>query len=267
MTLSIISAFLITGVCSGTLAGLLGIGGGLILVPAIMAILHLQGVADENTLKIGVATSLAIIIPTALSSALTHHRSGALRWDVFRQMVFGIILGSFMGAILVDYLPENILYIIFGIGCILVGLKILTGATPKPSRTLPNALGLNLSGGVIGIISTMLGIGGGMLIVPFLSWCNMNVRSAVATSSACGLPTALAGALTFWFAGLDNQAQLPEYSLGYIYLPAFIGISTTAILFAPIGAKLTTQLPVERIKQCLAVVFLIAGVKMLLHAY
>lgn len=266
MTLSIIGAFLITGVCSGTLAGLLGIGGGLILVPAIMAILHLQGVADENTLKIGVATSLAVIIPTAISSARAHHRSGALRWDIFKKIVFGIIFGSFIGAILVDYLPERILYIIFGTGCILVGLKIITGANaPKSSRTLPSTGGLSFAGMVIGTLSSMLGIGGGTLIVPFLSWCNINIRSAVATSSACGLPTALAGALTFWLAGSDNQAQLPDHSLGYIYLPAFFGISITAILFAPLGAKLTTQLPVERIKQCLAVVFLIAGAKMLLH--
>lgn len=265
MTFGIISAFLITGVISGTLAGLLGIGGGLILVPVIMTILHLQGVADENTLKIGVATSLAIIIPTAISSARAHHRSGALRWDVFRKMVFGIMCGSALGAILVDYMPEKLGYIIFGTGCILVGLKMLTGAAPKPSRTLPSTVGLNLTGSVIGTIAAMLGIGGGTLVVPFLSWCNMDVRNAVATSSACGLPTAVAGATTFWLFGMDNQAELPNYSLGYIYLPAFIGISITAVFFAPLGAKLTNKLPVERIKQCLAVFFLMAGTKMLLN--
>lgn len=262
MTTSLIIAFLLTGVFSGTVAGLLGVGGGLIIVPIIVAILHTQGLAADYSIKIAVATSLAIIIPTSLSSARAHHRSGALRWPLFWQLLPGIVGGTVLGGFIVDAMPELWLRLFFSAGCWVVGLKMLFGAQPQPHRQLPGAVGMGAAGSFIGAVSAMLGIGGGSLTVPFLHWCNVNMREAVATSSACGLPIAVAGAITLALTGMDLEA-LPEYSLGYIYLPAFLGIASTAVLMAPVGAKLAHRLPVGVLKKCLSLFLLAAGTRML----
>lgn len=261
MTISLFIAFLITGVCSGTIAGLLGVGGGMIIVPVIVWILGAQGIATDHAIKIALASSLAIIIPTSLSSARAHHKSGALRWDIFKRMLPGIIIGTAFGGLLVDYLPDIVLRIIFAVGCWLIAAKMLLGKNPKPHRTLPGPVGLSACSGIIGSLSALLGIGGGSLTVPFLHYCNINMRNAVATSSACGLPIAISGAITLALAGM-NIEQLPQYSLGYVYLPAFIGISATAILFAPLGAKLAHTLPVGVLKKFVALFIVIAGAKM-----
>lgn len=261
MSLSIILAFLATGVFSGTIAGLLGVGGGMILVPVIVWILASQGLAEGYAIKIALASSLAIIIPTSVSSALAHYRSGALRTDIVKRMLAGIIIGTILGGVLVDLLPELWLRIIFAVGCWLIAAKMLLGGNPKPSRGLPNTLMLNIAGGGIGGLSALLGIGGGSLTVPFLHYCNINMRSAVATSSACGLPIAISGAITLALRGMDIN-ELPPYSLGYVYLPAFIAISVTAIVFAPLGAKLAHRLPIATLKQLVAVFLIIAGAKM-----
>ncbi|MGM0563100.1 MAG: sulfite exporter TauE/SafE family protein [Pseudomonadota bacterium] len=262
MSTALILAFLLTGVFSGTVAGLLGVGGGLIIVPIIVAILSHQGLGADYAIKIGVATSLAIIIPTSISSARAHHRSGALRWPLFRQMLPGIIVGTAAGGLLVDALPVLWLELFFTLGCWAVGLKMWFGAQPQPHRQLPGAVGLSAAGSVIGAISAMLGIGGGSLTVPFLHWCNVNMRQAVATSAACGLPIAVAGAITLALSGQSIE-DLPEYSLGYIYLPAWLGISLTAIIFAPVGAHLAHRLPQKVLKKCLALFLLAAGTRML----
>ncbi len=261
MDITIILAFLATGVFSGTIAGLLGVGGGMILVPVMVWILGAESLAEGYAIKIALATSLAIIVPTSLSSALAHLRSGALRGDVFRQMLPGIIIGTALGGLLVDWLPEQVLRIVFALGCWSIAAKMLLGANPKPQRRLPGRLGLSVAGGVIGSLSALLGIGGGSLTVPFLHYCNVHLRSAVATSAACGLPIALSGALTLAWAGRDT-ANLPTHSLGYVYLPALVGIATTAILFAPLGAKLAHSLPTALLKKFVALFLLVAGSKM-----
>lgn len=254
--------FLIAGGCSGTLAGLLGIGGGMIIVPVIIWVLNTHGYTDDNLIKIGLATSLAIIIPTSISSACAHHRSGALRWNIVFRLLPGILIGTVAGGFLVDALPDMVLKIIFAVGCFLVAFKMVTQAVPKPSRTLPSWSGMALSGMVIGSVSAMLGIGGGTLTVPFLNWCNVAMRNAVATSSAVGLPVAIVGAMTLMLVGLD-ETHLPEHSVGYVYLPALIGMGSTAVLMAPVGAKLTHHVPVKILKQMMAAIILIAGLKIL----
>lgn len=261
MTTSLLIAFLVTGIFSGTIAGLLGVGGGMIIVPVIVWILGAQGIAPDYAIKIALASSLAIIIPTSMSSALAHHRSGALRWDIFKGMLPGIIVGTALGGLLVDRLPEYSLRVIFAVGCWAIAAKMLLGKNPSPSRALPGAVGLNSAGGVIGSLSALLGIGGGSLTVPFLHYCNINMRNAVATSAACGLPIALSGAITLALTGADIP-DLPPYSLGYIYLPAFVGISATAIAFAPLGAKLAHSLPLGVLKKCVALFLVAAGAKM-----
>lgn len=263
MSMFFVVAFLLTGVFSGLVAGMLGIGGGMIIVPVVVAILDSQGIGAGNSVKIAVATSLAIIIPTAISSTRAHHKSGMLRWDIFKNMLAGILIGTAVGGLLVDMLPEGALKVIFGTGCFLVAAKMITNAKPKPSRQLPKALGLNLMGGFNGALSTMLGIGGGTITVPFLVWCNVNMRQAVATSAACGLPISLGGALTLALAGSDPSLNLPAGNWGYIFLPAWLFISISAIIFAPIGAKLSQHLPVLWLKMLIGFFLIASGSKML----
>lgn len=264
MSTDLIVVFIVTGMFSGTIAGLLGVGGGMIIVPMIVWALSSQGLSNDNAIKIAIATSLAIIIPTSISSTVAHHRSGALRWDIVKQMLFGIIIGTALGGLLVDWLPEMILRIIFALGCWLIAIKMLFGGNPLPSRSLPDLPFLNAAAGIIGMVSALLGIGGGSLTVPFLHWCNVKIREAVATSAACGLPIAITGAITLALSGQD-VIHLPEYSIGYIYLPALIFIAISAIIFAPIGAKLAHSLPLGTLKKCVAIFILLAGVRMTLH--
>jgi hypothetical protein len=263
MSTFLIVAFLLTGVFSGTVAGLLGVGGGMIIVPMVVWILSSQGLGDDNAIKIAVATSLAIIIPTSISSTLAHHRSGALQWDIVKRMLPGILIGTALGGLLVDSLPDMALRIIFAVGCWAIAAKMLFGGNPSPSRTLPQWPGLNTAGAIIGGVSALLGIGGGSLTVPFLHWCNVNMREAVATSAACGLPIAVSGALTLVIAGQD-VSSLPDNSIGYLYLPALICISISAVVFAPVGAKLAHTLPLPLLKKCVAVFILAAGINMTL---
>ncbi len=260
---TLILAFLLTGVFSGTAAGLLGVGGGMIIVPMIVWILSAQGLADEVVIKIALATSLAIIVPTSISSAWAHHRSGALRWDIVRKMALGLVVGTALGGLLVDWLPATVLQIIFALGCWAIAAKMLFGANPSPAHTLPSIAGLNCVGAGIGGLSALLGIGGGSITVPFLYRCNINMREAVATSAACGVPIAVVGALTLVLVG-QTATALPGNSLGYLYLPAFICISISAVLFAQVGSKLAHSLPLPILKKIVAVFILSAGIHMTL---
>ncbi len=175
----------------------------------------------------------------------------------------GIVIGSIFGAIVVDYLPSNAIRIGFGIFEILVAIQIGIGLKPSPQRELPGRGGLQIAGGGIGVCSTILGIGGGALTVPFLLWCNVNIRNAVATSSACGFPIAFSGATVMAVTGMGYQ-YLPEGSSGYIYWPAVIGIVISSMLCAPVGARLAHLLPIETLRWLIAVFLVAIGVRMLI---
>lgn len=254
--------FLITGLVSGTLAGLLGIGGGMIIVPVVVWVLAAHGYGDDNLIKVALGTSLAVIIPTSISSALAHYRRKTLRLDVFFNMLPGVIVGTIAGGFLVGYLPDKVLKIIFGVGCLLVAFKMFTQAAPKPTRSLPNRFYQAVVGSIIGAISTMLGIGGGTMTVPYLNWCNVPMRNAVGTSAAVGLPIAASGAVTLMLVGQAAE-NLPQNSIGFVYLPAFLAIGISAVIMAPFGAKLTQHVPVNALKMLMALIILAAGLKII----
>ena len=262
--MEVIISLLILGVVAGILAGLLGVGGGLVIVPVIVWIFGQR--ADfpaDYLLHIAIGTSLATIVVTSISSVIAHHKKGAVRWDIVQRIVPGLIIGALLGAVIADALPHQELKMFFAGFVLLAALKMLLNIDPPASHQLPKAFGLNIAGTVIGSISAIVGIGGGTLTVPFLAWCNVPMRNAVATSSSCGLPIALAGAIGFIVTGWGTQG-LPEWSLGYVYLPAFIAIVPTSMLFAPVGAKLAHSIPVKRLKQVFAILLLIVGTRMLL---
>jgi uncharacterized membrane protein YfcA len=247
------------GAAAGFIAGLLGVGGGLIIVPILAMIYTSQGAADSIIMHLAIGTSLATIVFTSISSVWAHHQRGAVRWEDFYHLTPGIIIGAWLGAGIADSLPTAGLRVFFGLFELFVAIQMSVALKPKPHRTLPARPGMFGVGNVIGGVSSIVGIGGGTMTVPFLVWCNVSMREAVATSAACGLPIAIAGAIGYLVTGWGDP-HLPGYSLGFIYLPALLGISSASIVFAPLGARLAHRLPARRLKQVFAVVlYMLAG--------
>lgn len=255
--------FLILGMAAGLLAGLLGVGGGLILVPVLLWLFQSRGFDPALIVHLAVGTSLATIVGTSLSSIHAHQRRGAVRWSLVRVLAPGILVGAWVGAMLADLLPASWLQRIVGCFAILVGLQMVFKPRIRPHRKLPGRLAMTLGGLGIGCVSAVVGIGGGSLTVPFLHWNNVPLRNAVATSSACGLPIALAGAAGFLVTGW-GQTGLPPGSVGFVYWPALPGIVIAALLFAPLGAWLAHTLPLRTLEKTFALLLLAVGVKLLL---
>ena len=255
--------YLALGAFAGLMAGLLGVGGGLIIVPVLAGIFQHQQMSAAVIMHLAIGTSLATIVVTSISSVRAHHQRGAVLWPVVWRLTPGIVIGAWLGAVVADALPSAVLSKIFAVFVLVVAAQMAFGAKPAPHRELPGALGMLATGGVIGAVSAIVGIGGGSLTVPFLTWCNTAMRQAVATSAACGLPIALAGTIGFIVTGL-NAAELPAWSLGYVYGPALVGVAFASMLSAPLGAKLAHTLPAEVLKKVFAVFLTLIGVRMLL---
>lgn len=254
----VLLAYMALGCFAGLLAGLFGLGGGLIIVAGLIYALTLQGVSGDVSTHIAVGTSLATIVVTSISSVRAHHLAGAVNWSVFRQLAPGIVLGSIAGVYMATNLSGAVLQL--AIGCFVICVAVQMSFDPKsgPSRSLPGGSVCLGVGGGIGLLSAMFGIGGGSLTVPFLSYYKLTMQRAVATSAACGLPLAVAGALTNLAAGW-NRPGLPEWSTGYIYWPAFCGIVLTSALFAKYGARLAHRLPTRVLRRSFAIVLLFIG--------
>ncbi len=257
-----LAAYLLLGAFAGTLAGLLGVGGGLVIVPVLAVVFARAGLDAGLIMHMAIGTSLATIIATSVSSTYAHHRRGAVLWAAFLSLVPGIILGAWLGAGIAHGLSTAALGAVFGVFELLVAAQMAFGLRPAPHRQLPGPVGTTVAGGIIGTVSAIVGIGGGTLTVPFLSWCNVPIRNAVATSAACGLPIAVAGMIGYVVAGW-GAADLPAWSTGYIYWPAFAGIVATSLLFAPLGAKLAHTVPTGVLKRIFALFLAGLGLYML----
>lgn len=255
--------YLATGAFAGLLAGLLGVGGGLIIVPVLVLSFAAQGIANEVQMHLAVGTSLATIIFTSLSSIYAHHRRGAVEWSALRKMTPGIVVGALCGALVARWLPTLSLRYLFGAFELFVAVQMALSLKPAPHRSLPGRWGMGAAGAVIGSLSALVGVGGGTLTVPFLLWCNVTIQRAIATSAACGLPIAIAGAAGFVISGWGHQ-QLPEWSSGYLYWPALLGVAAASVLLAPLGARLAHSLPTAVLKQLFALLLLGLALRMLI---
>jgi len=254
--------YLLLGMFAGIAGGLLGLSGGIIIVPSLLFLYTWQGIPADVLMHFAVATSLFTIIFTSASSSYAHHKHKAVLWSQVFLLAPGIITGAIFGAFIADHLSSDVLRRVFGIFEIFVACQISFALKPTTQRVLPGRKGMLFAGGGIGTLSTIMGIGGGTLTVPFLIWCQVDIRKAVATSSACGFPIALAGTLTMIFTGLD-YSNLPENSIGYVYWPAAVAILVTSVLFAPVGAKLAHSMPVNSLKRIFAIVLVCIGLRML----
>lgn len=255
-------ASILLGTVAGLMAGLFGIGGGLIIVPVLAMLFAAQGFPAELVMIMSVATSLATIIFTSISSVLAHHRLNSVLWDKVLALGPGIMVGAAIGAVVADHLSGGVLRFLFIIYLIGVGVQMALQLKPKPGQQQPSKT-LDLgAAGLIGLLSSLLGIGGGSLTVPYLVHFQTPMRNAVAVASACGLPIAVVGTIGYALLGHD-ALQLPDWSLGYIYMPSFLGIVLTSMYTAPIGAKLAHKLPAEKLKRYFSLLLFVMAAKLI----
>lgn len=254
--------YLVLGAAAGLLAGLFGVGGGLIIVPVLAWTFAAQGIDPGVIMHLAIGTSLASIWLTSIMSIRAHHKRGAVNWALVKQLVTGIVIGALVGALVAEQLPTSSLKRIFGVFELLVAAQMLFVTRYQAHFELPGRAGMTAAGGVIGGVSAIIGIGGGTLTVPYLVWCRVPMLNAVATSAACGLPIAVAGAFGFLLTGW-NAANLPPWSTGYLYWPAWLGIVIASSLTAGLGARLAHRLPGARLRQLFALLLMGLGVKML----
>lgn len=259
------AASLLLGVIAGITAGLFGLGGGTVVVPALVWMFTLHGIPEELVMIMAVATSLATVIFTSLSSLLAHHKRDYVLWDKVLYLSWGIVIGVALGAFVAEHISPEHLRLIFALFLIYVALQILLQLDPNMLGDTEETPLLDYIAGIfIGGVSAVLGTGGGTLTVPYLVHRKVPIKNAVAVSSACGFPIAVAASISYVILGMKHTG-LPEGSFGYIYLPAFFGIALCSVFTAPIGARLAHVLHAKKLKRYFAVVILIMAVKMLTH--
>ena len=257
--------YCVLGAIAGLLAGLLGIGGGAVIVPMLVFAFGWQGISPDVAMHMAIGTSLGSIIFTAFSSAMAHHKKGGVAWDVFRNIILGILIGTYSGSFVAAQIPGKWLQLFFAFFLYYVATSMLLNRKPSPTRTLPGFAGMTGAGLIIGGVSSLVGIGGGTLSVPFLVWHNVDIRRAIGTSSSIGIPIAVAGCLGYITNGW-GVPELPEYTLGYLYLPALAGIVAVSMLTAPVGASIAHRLPVPRLKKFFACFLYVIATKLLYDA-
>ncbi len=245
--------FLLLGCVIGIISGLLGVGGGTVVVPTVVFFLNFIGMTTGPVMSLALGTSFAVVGMTSLSSVIAHQRRGSVVWLVVILLGIGAMVGVGVGSRVVSMLQDVILQLFFCVFLAYTIFNMLKSASKKDAETISKIAKpfYVVIGGIIGFISSFVGIGGGVMIVPVLSKIGYKMKNAIASSSAVGMFMALSGAVNAIINGW-NVEGLPSGSFGFVYLPAFIGLSLTSIVFAPLGAKLVYILPVKRIRQIFA---------------
>ena len=257
-----VGGYLAIGSVSGFFAGLLGIGGGIILVPALLVAFGFAGFPQAVIFQVALGTSMATILFTALSSLRSHHRHGAVIWPVVLNFTPGVLLGTALGTLAARHVSTAGLTTFFAFFLIAVAIQLGLGLRPKPGRILPGRLAQAFAATLIGIVSALAAVGGGAMTVPFLTWCNIPIRNAIGTAAAVGFPIALGGTLGFIVNGW-TVAALPPGSLGFVYLPALVWTVLAGVMTAPLGARAAHVLPAVVLRRVFAVLLLIVAAKML----
>ncbi|MCG2575619.1 sulfite exporter TauE/SafE family protein [Dechloromonas sp. XY25] len=264
--LAAIAAYLLTGAVAGFFAGLLGVGGGVVVVPVLTMVFAAQGFPANEVLHLALGTSMATILFTSLSSLRAHHAHQAVLWPVMRRLTPGILAGTLLGAQLAARISSRALSIFFVAFMLMVAFQMVANLRPKPTRSLPGRAGLGVVGGLIGAIASLAAMGGGALTVPYLIWCNVRPHQAIGTSAAVGLPIALGGTVGYVWNGWPHP-ELPAGSLGFVYLPALAVILLASVMMAPMGARLAHRLPIKVLKRIFAGLLLLLSAKMLWSLY
>lgn len=267
MSFVLISGLLVLGAFTGFCAGLLGVGGGMMMVPFLTLLFTSLGFTGEAIVHMAIATSMATILFTSLSSVRAHHKRGAVRWPVAFSLAPGILIGGLIGAGKVfAALKTSWLSLVFAVFVAFSALQMLRARKPSAHRQLPGVPGMVGAGSVIGFVSSLVGAGGGFISVPFMTWCNVPIHNAVATSAALGFPIAAASVIGYVWSGWQ-QAGLPPGSFGYVYLPALGTIVLASVLTAPLGARTAHHMDVGQLRKVFAALLLCLSTYMLWKAW
>ncbi|WP_019215826.1 sulfite exporter TauE/SafE family protein [Legionella tunisiensis] len=258
------SIYALAGAFAGLMSGIMGIGGGIIVVPSLLFIFqHNPAFPSNLTMHIAAGTSLAIMLFTSQSSVRAHYRQGGILWSIYNRLWPGIVIGAVSGAILADQLPTHWLQILFGLFLLFVAFKMLSGMHIVRPQQFPRPWINNLISFLIGCKSGLLGVGGGTVIIPYLSYCGVEMPKITPVSALCTLTVAVLGTITFILTGL-NEIGLPPYTTGYVYWPAVLCVAIPSSIFAPIGAKLTYILPIEQLKYGFIVILFLTAIDLLI---
>lgn len=259
-------AYLLLGATTGFLAGLFGVGGGTILVPALLFLFDAQHFPPEHVMHLALGTSMATILFTSIASTFKHHQHNAVNWRVVRELTPGILLGAALGALLASSIPTRGLGLFFALFVYFAAAQILLNKQPRPSRQLPNMAGMSITGTFTGLLSSLVSIGGGTIVTPFLLWCNVPMRNAVGTSAAIGFPVAIGGTIGYVATGM-NITGLPAASLGFVFLPALLWTATACVITAPFGATVAHRIKTALLRKLFALLLLVLASKLLLKVF
>jgi uncharacterized membrane protein YfcA len=249
------------GIFVGFFSGLLGIGGGSMIVPTLGLAFVALGFAPQEVMHLALGTSLAAIIPATASGARAHDAHGAVRGDIVKALAPGIAVAGLAAGAIARATPVGFLKVFFLAFVAYVTVQMLFGLKPALVRPLPGRAGLAAVGALIGGLSGLAGVGGAMISVPFMTMWGIPFRTAIGTSAAISFVVAVAGAVGYAVAGL-TVPSLPDWSIGYVYLPALVGISATSVFVAPWGARLAHRLPVGHLKKAFALFLMALAVKL-----
>lgn len=259
----LLAAMLVTGACSGFLAGLLGVGGGIVVVPILFTVFDVFGVDPAVRMQVAVGTSLATIIPTSISSARSHWRKGSVDRRLLARLAPTVLAGVFLGTWLGSFVSGHVMMLVFAIAAILVGINLALGKYALVlGDKLPGTVGISAIGGLIGAVSSMMGIGGGTLTVPILSLFRFPILNAVGTASALGLIISIPGTLGYTLAGIGNP-HLPPFQIGFVNWVGFLIIAPVSIFFAPWGAKTAYNISKTTLSRAFACFLFVTASKML----
>lgn len=258
--------YVVVGAAAGVLAGLLGVGGGVVVVPCLTFAFQAQGFADRYVMPLALGTSLAAIVVTASAGARAHDRHGAVEWVIVRKLAPGLVFGALGGAWCATWVSSTVLTILFAGFLWVVATRLVIDGAPLPARGLPGRTGLTVAGGAMGFVSGVVGIGGGTLSIPFLLRHRVPMPLAIGTAAAAGLPIALAGAAGYLVTGF-GLSGLPSQSMGFVHLPALVGVAAASVVTAPLGAGLARRMSTDRLKTAFAGLLYLVGVKLAFSAW
>lgn len=259
-------AYLAIGALVGFAAGLLGIGGGVVMVPLLVLVFSSQALPSQHLLHLALGTALAAMVFTSIASMRAHHAHGAVDWRIARAMSPGMLVGSFCAALIAGLIPTRPLALLFTALVFYAATQILLDLKPPSTRELPGSLGIFTAGTIIGAVSSLVAAGGAFLTIPFLTWCKVPLRRAIGTAAANGLPIAIAGTAGYVLHGL-RVPDLPTPTLGFVYLPALGLVVLTSMLVAPLGAALAHRLPIKQLRAVFALLLYGFAVRMLVGVW
>ncbi|MDX8379664.1 MAG: sulfite exporter TauE/SafE family protein [Gallionella sp.] len=256
-------SYLLLGATVGFLSGLFGIGGGTILVPVLLLMFEAQHFLSQHQLHLALGTSMATIVFTALASLQKHHQHGVVNWPIVRTITPGILIGTAVGAWLATHIPIPLLGLVFALFVYAAAAQILFEIRPTHSRSLPGKATVRLFGVFTGALSSLVSIGGGTVVIPFLLWCQLTIRQAIGTSAAISLPVAIGGSIGYIASG-SHVSGLPPFSLGYVYLPALFWVAVASVITAPLGARVAHSMNLNRLRKVFALLLLVLATKLVL---